>query len=263
MKKNASTFIWLLLVLTMTNCKKNKTAEPTANDTNPPNTTPIMEGYLKFMGSTYYSNFADPGATNYTAKQLFWENNNGTITNQVPDSTSLNNVWMTSVSTGVPVDMRTWTSSNLPFNAYNSINWYSKATSKTPTINQSIAGLAYLDFSYFPSDQNTSDPEISVSKIASLSFMHPPIVAAYTKYSIITSLSGVPNSTKKIEKIVNGNSPGVIFTASEVASLFSSPSYTSGSIWIEAYNESIISPASSTSFTISSISGVSTQVKFY
>ncbi len=258
------TIILLLVAIAMTNCKKKKTTEPTTDNPVPQTTTPITEGYLMFTGGTYYSNLAGPGTTNYTAKQLFWENNNGTKTNYAPDSVSLNNFWLVGFSTGQPVDMRTWGPTSVPpFDPFGSMTWYTKATTNVPAINQTISGMAYLDLSYFPTDQNTSDPEISLSKVSGFSFIHAPIPASYTKYSLITSLSGVPNSTRKIEKTVNGNSGGVAFSNSEMTSLFSSPSYTAGSIWIEAYNESVVSPSSSKSFTIISISSINTQVKFY
>lgn len=254
----------IIIITVFSYCKKNKTSEPTPDNSTPQNTTPVKEGYLLFGSSTYHSNLSASGTTNYTAKQLFWENNNGINTNFSPDSVSLNNFWLVSFSTGQPVSMRTWGPTSVPpFDPYSSMTWHTKATANVPTINETIPGLAYLDITYFPNDQDLSDPEVSVSKSSGFSFIHAPIPATYTKYTFNASLSGVPNSTRKVEKIVNGNSTGVTFTASDISSVLVSPSYTIGSLWIEAYNENVISPQSSTSFTISSVNGINTQVKFF
>lgn len=228
-------------------CKKDKESEPTPSNDSPHTTAPVMEGYLKFI--------VDSSATsiNYIASTLFWENNNGNKTYQDPDSVSINGFWIPYQSTQIDGNYWLWNISNPPpFAPHGSFVWHTTGSAKVPIINYTISPVPFVDDTYLPVDADLSDQVLSLSKSSGFTFSHPSLSATYTKYRLYSNISGVANSQKIIEKTVVGVSTGVTFTASDLA-IISSPSYSLGTIYIDSYNESIISPASSTSFTVQSI----------
>lgn len=236
-------------------CKKSKESEQTSNNSSQQTTTPIMEGYLNFVHDSSASSI------NFIASTLFWENINGNKTYQDPDSVSINWFWIPYKTTSIDGNYWQWNmSSPPPFASHGSIVWHTTGSSKVPAINYTISPVPFVDDTYLPADADLSDFEISLSKSAGFTFSHPTLSATFTKYYLVSSIIGVANSEKKIEKIVTGVSTGVTFTAADL-SVLSSPSYSTGTIYLDSYIESVISPASSTSFTINNIGRTSSPAR--
>jgi hypothetical protein len=233
--KQIKMLLLVLVVFNFSHCKKKETSEPNTSTNPTQNNLDIKEG--KFYtgisiskGSTLY---------NYVATAAFYEPSVSGTNYIDGDSVCLNGTWLHNQTSSTFYKYNSWLlpSNNMtcPVNIGMYYSWVLKGNTKFPATNfLASTQNIYLDDSYI----NIT----SISKSAGLTISHPPIAGSRIVYSIS---SGNGSGTIRATKTINANSTGVTFTGSELTQLPSG----SGSIRIEAYNDEIIAPNSTTSFT--------------
>ena len=213
-------------------CKKENSANPTANSPTIPNNSVTVEGIF-----TAYHNVN--GIYNWSANAKFWESTNSSIFID-SDSVSINSNWLGNYSgTFIFIKHQEWLASSTPINFFSNINWKTTGSAKVPAINHTNSNfMPYMDVSYLTTT--------TVSKVVGVTISHPNINSTKTEYKIFEPTSS--GGSLFLLKTVIGNSTGVTFTPSELSAI---PTGSNGAIRIVAYSDELVSPQAAVNFTFS------------